>query len=250
MAAITETRTIRLLEAVPELGGALEGEELEQALRHCVVGVADLRPGSWAPSRDAQLGPGHLGLLVVDGFVTRDVRVGQSVSCELCGRGDLLRPSDHDGEAAPVPFAVQWRVLEPTRLAILDRRATAVLGRWPEVVEAIVARCVERSRSLGFHLAVTHLRRVEPRLQAMLWHLADRWGKVTPDGIHVPLRFTHQTLGQLVGAQRPSVTTALKALAEAGLVSRCADGSWMLHGEPPDIRAELDGDPSRRELVG
>lgn len=246
MPAITATHTINLLEQVPELGRGLEGEALELARRHCVVGAADLRPGKWAPSRDAHRQPGHLGLLIVAGFVTRDVRIGQSISGEVCGRSDLLRPSDFDGDAAPVPFDVAWRVLEPTKLAILDRRAAALLGRWPEIMEALISSCVARARSLALHLAVGHLRRVEPRLQVMLWHLADRWGRVTADGVHVPLRLTHQTLGQLVGAQRPSVTTALKSLTEAGLVSRCPDGTWMLHGDPPDLRAHLEEETPAR----
>jgi DNA-binding GntR family transcriptional regulator len=55
----------------------------------------------------------------------------------------------------------------------------------------------------------------------------------------VPLNLSHRALGHLVGAQRPSVTTALRQLTSEGLVSRCADGTWMLHGEPPATLAEL-----------
>ena len=73
----------------------------------------------------------------------------------------------------------------------------------------------------------------------MLWYLADRWGKVRPDGVNVPLELTHQTLGRLVGAQRPSVTTALKQLGEEGRVTRCDDGTWLLHGDPPDTLERL-----------
>jgi CRP/FNR family cyclic AMP-dependent transcriptional regulator len=81
----------------------------------------------------------------------------------------------------------------------------------------------------------------------MMWYLADRWGKVTPDGVHLPLRLTHQTLGRLVGAQRPSVTTALKQLAAEGRLTREGDGTWMLHGDPPDTLERLRADtaPSR-----
>ena len=28
----------------------------------------------------------------------------------------------------------------------------------------------------------------------LLWYLAERWGRVTPDGVIVPLRLTHETL--------------------------------------------------------
>jgi hypothetical protein len=57
---------------------------------------------------------------------------------------------------------------------------------------------------------------------------------VTPDGIVVPLPLGHQRLAHIVGAHRPSVTTAMGALAKAGRVSRRDDGDWVLHGDPPE----------------
>ena len=63
----------------------------------------------------------------------------------------------------------------------------------------------------------------------MLWHLAARWGKVELGGIRLSLPLTHRLLGQLVGAERPSVSHALARLAEAGLVTGRGD-EWHLHG--------------------
>lgn len=239
MTVVTPTHTINLVDELPQLAVGLDAEARDLARRHCVVGAVELQQGRWVPSSSAQREPGDLGLLIVEGFVTRDVLLGDTIAAELCGQGDLLRPADHDGATAPVPFDVAWRVLTPARLAIIDRRAAVVIGHWPEIVEALVRGGVKRAQSLALHLALGHLRRVEPRLLVLLWHLADRWGRVTPSGVHVPMRLTHQTLGQLIGAQRPSVTTALKALTASGNVARCPDGSWMLHGEPPDLRAQL-----------
>jgi hypothetical protein len=62
--------------------------------------------------------------------------------------------------------------------------------------------------------------------------LADRWGRVTLDGVVVPVRLTHDMIGRLVGAHRPSVTTALSELSRAGRISRLPDG-WLLRGDPP-----------------
>jgi CRP/FNR family transcriptional regulator, cyclic AMP receptor protein len=83
-------------------------------------------------------------------------------------------------------------------------------------------------------LALSHLRRVDARLIVLFWQLAYRFGRVQPEGVSVPLRLTHETLGRVVGAQRPSVTTALNQLEAAGRVSRRQGGGWLLHGEPPD----------------
>lgn len=49
---------------------------------------------------------------------------------------------------------------------------------------------------------------------------------------------THSLLRELVAARRPSVATALSALAAVGKVER--DGrSWLLRGEPPAGRTDI-----------
>jgi CRP/FNR family transcriptional regulator, cyclic AMP receptor protein len=234
-----ESSMVRVVDAFPALARVLDREALELARRQALARVEVLPPGTWhAPTADHHE-PGDLGLLVLEGMLTREVVLGSSIATELVGHGDLLRPADHDGENAPVPFGVQWTVLEPSRLAYLDRRFAAVIGHWPEAIEVITRASMRRVHSLALHLAVSHLRRVDSRLLVLLWHLADRWGKVEPEGVHVPTRLTHQTLGRLVGAQRPSVTTALKQLTDSGHVSRVEDGSWLLHGTPPDTLERL-----------
>jgi hypothetical protein len=53
----------------------------------------------------------------------------------------------------------------------------------------------------------------------------------------VPLALTHRILGQLVGARRPTVSTALSELAEREELVRRPDGSWLLRGDPPDAES-------------
>ena len=235
----TSTRKVRVIDAFPEMARHLDAEQERLARQYALATLEVLKPGLWHPRRDIQREPGHLGLLVLDGLLTRDVVLGETLATELVGRGDILRPVDHDGQDAPVPFDVVWRVLEPTEIAVLDRRFAKVIGHWPEAMEVLMRGAVGRAQSLAVVLAVSHLRRVDVRLLVIMWYLADRWGKVTPDGVHVPLRLTHQTLGRLVGAQRPSVTTALKELAADGRLTRAADSTWLLHGEPPDTLERL-----------
>jgi hypothetical protein len=46
----------------------------------------------------------------------------------------------------------------------------------------------------------------------------------------------------MVGARRPSVTTALGQLIARGEVERRPDGGWLLRGEPPEPRQQRPAD--------
>jgi CRP-like cAMP-binding protein len=83
-------------------------------------------------------------------------------------------------------------------------------------------------------LAIAHHQRVDDRLLLTLWHLAERWGRVGPEGIMLPLPLSHQRLADLVGAHRPAVTSAMGSLTRQGAVSRHSDRTWIIHGSPPE----------------
>lgn len=74
------------------------------------------------------------------------------------------------------------------------------------------------------------------QLHMLFWELADRWGTVRGDGVHVPLRLTHAVLADLVAARRPTVTKALGELAGRSAVA-WTGADWLLTGAPP---AELN----------
>ncbi len=227
--------TIRLLDADPDLGAGLSEDQLREAgarlvapVRH--VDAGDLDVEAALPARD-----GHLGVLVMDGLLTRDVVIAESACAELVGPGDLLRPWDDPTAGGPIPSQVEWHVLAPATLAMLDRGVTAAIGAWPEVTTALVTRAVTRTQTLAVALSITCITGLKIRIQAMLWHLADRFGRVRPDGVAVPLPVTHQVMARLVGASRPSVSTAMKELEHDGAISRGDEGGYVLHGEPPEI---------------
>ena len=167
---------VRVLDAVPELADEITDDRLEGARRHALAATIELSPGRWQASASDLGEPGGYGLLVVDGLMTRDILLGQTTASELVGTGDLLRPNDNEGAVSPVQFDIAWNVLEPTRLAVLDRRFAIVTARWPEVAAAIVRCAVRRSHALTYQIAVGHMTRVDSRLLVLFWHLADRWG--------------------------------------------------------------------------
>ncbi len=238
--ASPEDLHVRVLEDDPELGRGLAAEQQALAVRHLTARTRRLEQGEWSGPFDGEDDmDGSIGALVLDGLLLRVQRIGTVVAAELLGSGDLLRPWVTGEEGSSLPSSARWQVLQPTTVAVLDRRFATVAGRWPEVVSALVERSVHRSRLLAFQMAIGNVRRIDARLLLLMWRLADRWGRVTSDGVVVPLRLTHGWLAHLVGAQRPSVTTALGTLAGAGRVERLEDGSWLLRGDPPDFDEPL-----------
>jgi CRP-like cAMP-binding protein len=107
------------------------------------------------------------------------------------------------------------------------------MAQWPEIFAALMDRAARRAERLVVTQAIAHLTRVDDRLLALLWLLAERWGRVVPGGVLVSLRLPHRTLAGMVGARRPSVTTALGQLMARGAIERRSDGAWILRGNPP-----------------
>jgi CRP-like cAMP-binding protein len=216
-----------LLDLDPELGGLLDAARFAHARATLQVHVHAHPSGPWKPH--AVTPAKHLGLLIVDGVIAADTVLDDVVSTELLGAGDILRPWPLDTSERLLPDEARWTVLADCRVAVLDHR----IGRFPEIYPPLLERMDRRARRLATARAITELKCVDRRLIAMLWHLAERWGRVTADGILIPLNISHRLLGQLVGARRPTVSTALGKLARAGAAQRLPDGAWMLHGESP-----------------
>jgi len=223
-----------ILREDPELADALPPSQRARAADECVAATRSVKRGRWQPEDDAAgwVGPGGIGLLVLEGLLVRRVGVDDRFGAELLGEGDLLRPWQGEDGGATLSRTSGWRVLEATRLAILDGAVAASIAAYPQLTGRLVARALERSRSLAINMAIIHQSRVNARLLMLLWHLADRWGRVRSDGVVLPLHLTHSVLADLVAARRPTVTSALSELARQELITPRERG-WLLHGEPP-----------------
>ena len=177
------------------------------------------------------------GLLVLDGLIGRRVKIGRAVGTELLSSGDILRPWDEPVAWEMIPPELEWRIFAPARLAVLDDRITALIGRRPQLIVNFSERLLRRARAANYLMVVSHLPRVEDRVLATLWHVASCWGRVTPHGVSIPFRLTHEVLGEIVGAHRPSVTVAMQTLTGRGQVKRTPDGGFLLVGDPPEWNA-------------
>ena len=230
---------ISLLDADPDLGETLDPAERERARVAAMTRLIRLPAGSWDVAAALVTDVHHHGFLVADGLVARQVEVLGRRCVELIGPGDVLRPWRWDESGSHVQAEVDWTVLDPADLAVLDNGLVERIAPWPGLGLELFARGTRRAHALAITLAISHHQRVDDRLILTLWHLAERFGRVGSAGISVPIPLPHQRLGDLIGAHRPSVTTAIGELTRAGKLSRTDRGVWVLHGVPPGELGQL-----------
>ena len=238
---------VEVLRIDPGLGEALTAVERPRAQAAARARAIDVGAGRW----DVPLAPdrfrGWLGLLVLEGLLARHVEIEAMAWTELLGPGDLLQPWTHVNEtASTLPAEARYEVVEPARLAVLDRNFALRIAPWPELTAALLARAIERTRWLTYHLAAGQPARIDERVWMALWHLADRFGHVTPRGVELVLSgLTHEVLAVMLGARRPTVSAALRRLAELGLITQQRRGAWLLHGDPREGLERIAAAPAR-----
>jgi len=218
---------VPLLDVRPELARYLSADDRAE-LRAVTLPVIVAGPGRL--DLDGILAAHKaFGATVCNGMVMSSLRVGEQTGIHVLGPGDTLPSS---GEIGP-----DW--LEPSEFTTATEVQLGLFGNdllvtahhWPRIVEGLQASTSEQLRRLAAQMVICQLPRVEDRVVAMLWLLAESWGHVTPGGIRLPLTLTHETLGALVGARRPTVTLALRKLSEQGALV-VQDSGWLLI-EPP-----------------
>jgi hypothetical protein len=180
------------------------------------------------------------GATVFDGLIMSSLRVGEQTGIHLLGPGDLLVPRN---ELWPSWLAeLNFRTAAPVRLGLLGNDLLAAVYRWPRLLQGLYGAMGDQLQRLTVQQVICQLPRVEDRILAMLWLLADSWGQVTPGGVRVPLALTHETLGALVGARRPTVTLALRKLTDdAALVPQ--EVGWLLVAPPPQPAGPVERIP-------
>ena len=231
-AATLSTQRESLLEIDPGLGELLPPDRRRAAFAGLRVDVRRVSRGPVDLARLEAASAVNIGLLVVEGVLLREVVLGDDVSAELLGPGDVVRPWTLDPAGCLVDPEVRWSVLsEVLEAALLDRRFAVELAGYPEVNVALIDRVNGRAVRLATSQAISQVNRVDRRLLALFRHLAERWGRMTPDGVLLPLRLSHGMLGALVGARRPTISAALGGLSRSGVLVRRTDGSWLLRGD-------------------
>ena len=218
---------VRLLDVVPDMLDVIPVEEQELAGRTALAPVTTLGPGEIVVPRFAAQ---PVASIILEGFILRRTAVGERWMAEILGPGDVIdtRPDDEPRSAGgQTEYVAHGRAI----VAELDDRFRLVARRWPALHEVVIHRLSEQVQRMSRHLAVLALPRVDDRLEALFHELADRCGRMTPEGILIELPITHGVLGELVGSRRPTVSLALAELAAAGRVVRHTDKRWLIAPE-------------------
>jgi CRP/FNR family cyclic AMP-dependent transcriptional regulator len=237
------TDRVPLLDAKLELTRRLVPEERAE-LVGVTLSVIETSPGPLAVAGVLRRNNAFAAALL-EGVLVHSLQVGEQAGIQLLGPGDLLVQST---DTAPSWLHdVAFRAPAPVRMAILGDEFLGAARRAPRLIPALYECLADQMQRLSSQLVICQLPRVDQRVLAMLWLLAESWGHVTPGGVRLPLSLTHETLGSLIGARRPTVTLALRKLSEKGSVVRQESG-WLLLEPPP----EPEGTPKELapELAG
>jgi CRP-like cAMP-binding protein len=170
-------------------------------LQYSIFAIRRWRGSSWACGTPfpALRSDGTASILVLEGLLVREVVIAETRWAELIGPGDLLELTDVDLGGPFIQVELVCTVTEASRIALLDARFAAMLARWPGVNLSLVERLEQRFLRLSTQATICQLPCVEARLLALLWHLAERWGRIGPNGVILPLSLLHRTLALLVG---------------------------------------------------
>jgi CRP-like cAMP-binding protein len=235
---------IALLDVDPDLAGQKSGPELA-ALRDRLTAPVYRLPAGALPEPPLNKRKSHLGFLVLKGLLLYEVSACDRSTAELLGAGDLIRLS---GEVSTtLGSTVKWAVLEQVLLADLGTVANSRFAETNDVFEVLVERGIQRAEAVAIQRSIMAHVRVDVRVLAYLWHLADRFGVVTPGAVKLDIPLTHAILARLIGARRPTVTTALQRLIQLGYLRR--DGrAFVLIGDATAV-AELESRSPARDFA-
>jgi CRP-like cAMP-binding protein len=220
--------SIRLLDVEPDLARFLNDGE-RAAAAALVVPVRRLGRGPVEIESTLEEASAFGGI-ILSGMLLQSVRVGEQPALRLLGPGDVISLSS--GGRSLLVSEAACSAPAPTDLALLGNEVLLAARRFPHLTSGLAVRIAEQSERLSTQLAICQLPRVDQRVLAVLWLLAESWGHVTRSGTTLPVSLTHEALGALVGARRPTVTLALGELADRGAVVR-QDQGWLLLESPP-----------------
>jgi CRP-like cAMP-binding protein len=128
---------------------------------------------------------------------------GEVVCLGLWGEGDIV--------GAPLTQLMPYQL---ECLSVVEVRSLAVSGLY---LQQLIS---QHSRQVEALLNIVHCRRMRDRLLKALTWLMQKFGKRTSDGWLLDFWLTHQTLAEMTGTTRVTITRLLSELEEQGEIMR------------------------------
>lgn len=221
---------IPLPTVLPEITALIPAAD--QQLAHRALHVPKLR-GAGELGDVLTTAPTAFDFIIAEGVVLKQTYFAGRTSMELLGPGDVLGPPLTPSRQRESRATSSYRAHSEVTLAVISERFRAAARRWPQLSDVLHDRLGRQIHRASMQLAVLHIPRAEDRVLALFSDLAERFGRVTGDGIVIDIDLTHELIGLLIGSRRPTVSIALEELSRTGALTRNGDGRWIL--DAPEI---------------
>lgn len=176
----------------------------------------------------AAAAPTAFDFLVADGVVLKETVLSARSALEVLGPGDVLAPPLTASRQIESRAISRYIAHGPASVAVLGPHFRQAARRWPVLADLLHDCLGGQTHRASMHLTMLHLPRAEDRILTLFADLAERFGRMTSDGAIIELDLTHELIGRLIGAQRPTVSLALHSLASAEALARLEDGRWRI----------------------
>ena len=222
-----EARGIALTRVWPEIAGIIPAEDHQIAARVLTVPLLT-GDGEQLCELVAVAAPKAYDFVVAEGLVLKETNFNGRAALELLGPGDVIAPPLTALRQLESRAVSRYIAHGPASLAVIDERFRQAARRWPGLSDLLLDRMGRQTHRASMHLATLHQTRVEERIMSLFIDLGERLGRMTPDGVIVDIPLTHELIGRLVGAQRPTVSLALTGLGSSGALARLDNHDWRV----------------------
>jgi CRP/FNR family transcriptional regulator, cyclic AMP receptor protein len=243
-------KTVSLLDIEPDLGRGIDSQDWEIARQATRCNLKQLDRREYTLLAGAYGTGDIVGLVLSDGLISHEIALGEHVAFELLTPGDVLLLPAAGPDDLDLRAHVTLTALNPAEVIVLSKPFIRAAARWPSLLTNVHRRLEAQRRRLALQGLATHLPRSEDRLLLILWILAGCCGRVTPEGILIPLSLSHESLGRLAAARRPTITLALRKLETTECVRRGPGGHLTLGPAAHRRVQELTHSGTGRQPIG
>jgi CRP-like cAMP-binding protein len=140
----------------------------------------------------------------------KEITIGYWTSGDLAGTTDIFNSATRE-------LSIQ-AIQDTEAFMINDQELVVLLRAFPDIGALVVEALAFKLRRLTMLTKMLGTQSVLSRLAQMLLIFARLYGVQTGDGIIIETAFTHEEIGNMIGASRQWVTVTLNQLQDMGLL--------------------------------